>query len=517
MAVIEQAQQGFWRPTSLRRLWPAAILAAAVVAGGGVKLAVGGDSPLWLDEAWTAAIAGRPGLGETVRQIYWDVNAPLYYLLIHLWQALFGVSNAALRAPSLAFALAAPVAAWRFSRGRGFSAEARATWAALIALWGPAFLFAQEARCYALLLLLCSAQTCAFVGALQARGWKAALPWTALSALACLTHYDAGFLVLAQGAAYLARHRRGALWAWPAALPFVPAAAWLAVHAPRIAAFARPQVAWYAPLSIPDLPDIAAYALGSRLALIVAPAALAVAALLGRAAPEAGAVEAADRETDAERDWMWAGGAALAGLGLLVALGFLRPCFTLRYVVPFAPGLLVGLVGVLRRLSPRWSAALSLVLVAAFAAGDGPDRLGAAFASRSVFSYEAASTWIGEAHPSRLVFSWDHPAAPVLMAGQLEAAGGVFLRRAGRPVPVAPVVLPSGRDPNPALAAAATPPGSAVLWLYDLGVHGTAAQAGAPRLDRLDPRLECRNFGRETVGVIACRPRFPPETREAAR
>ncbi|MHB8286943.1 MAG: hypothetical protein ACYDD1_20015, partial [Caulobacteraceae bacterium] len=57
--------------------------------------------PLWLDEAWTIAIAGQGRWADFFHQVYWDVNAPLYYLIIHLWQGVFGLSDLSLRIPSL--------------------------------------------------------------------------------------------------------------------------------------------------------------------------------------------------------------------------------------------------------------------------------------------------------------------------------------------------------------------------------------------------------------------------------
>ena len=58
-----------------------------------------------------AAIAGQTTFGGFWRQVWLDVvNAPLYYLVMHLWQGLFGLSDVSLRLPSAIFGAAAPLA-----------------------------------------------------------------------------------------------------------------------------------------------------------------------------------------------------------------------------------------------------------------------------------------------------------------------------------------------------------------------------------------------------------------------
>src|SRR2546427_358986 len=52
---------------------------------------------------------------------------------------------------------------------------------------------------------------------------------------------------------------------WPAAIAFLPALAWIAVHLPRIAAFARPEVAWYWLMGAGDVWPLLGFVLGSQL------------------------------------------------------------------------------------------------------------------------------------------------------------------------------------------------------------------------------------------------------------
>ena len=200
-------------------------------------------------------------------------------------------------------------------------------------------------------------------------------------------------------------------------------------------------------------------------------------------------------------------GGALAA-GVLVAMGFVRPSFTFRYLTPCAPGLLLSLVMLARALAGRRGELFALAMLGAVYLGVSSWMLihGLRMAPRR-YNFEAASAALARSRPSGLVFLWDHPVDPILHPEQLASLGGFFLHRAGEPTPVDAVILKPGEDPNRRLTAEAHAPGSAILWLYDRVVRGTAANAHPPDLVRLDPRLRCRDFGSARFGVLACVPR----------
>jgi hypothetical protein len=104
--------------------------------------------------------------------------------------------------------------------------------------------------------------------------------------------------------------------------------------------------------------------------------------------------------------------------------------------------------------------------------------------------------------PTRLVFLWDGPMRPE--PSQMAALGGFFFARAGLKTPVDPVSLAKGEDPNAVLLARASPPGSAILWISDRGVRGTAANRYRPAIGKLDPAWQCRNFGNWQYRIIGC-------------
>src|SRR5215213_7140092 len=62
--------------------------------------------PLWLDEAQSVAIARHslPGLVDALRA---DGAPPIYYVLLHVWMAIFGDGDGAVRSLSIICGLAA--------------------------------------------------------------------------------------------------------------------------------------------------------------------------------------------------------------------------------------------------------------------------------------------------------------------------------------------------------------------------------------------------------------------------
>ena len=481
-------------------VWGALAVAGVVLLAAGLQIGLEGHDALWLDESWTGAIVAQRGWSATLQQIYWDVNAPLYYVVMKLWSGVFGLSDLALRTPSLICAAATPLAAALLPTP-GLNRAQRLGWAAVLAFWFPALCYAQEARCYALLLLVSTVQTVAFMRLMQAPGTRRAAIWAALAATAILTHYDALYLGAAQGLIYLARFPRRAAASWLAALAFVPAFGWLAFHWPRIAEFARPDIAWYAPIRPTELPAIAGYLADGGPPIAGWLAALGLSALSLRLLP----LPRSNRDAPANGAPLWAVAAAALAAAVLIGVGFIRPSFTFRYLTPCAPGLLLGLVGLGRLLAGRRAAPVAVgALGALYLAVSGwmlADHL--RMAPRR-YNFEAASKSIEQARPSRLVFLWDHPVDPILHPEQLEALGGFFLHRDHMDVPVQAIVLKPGEDPNDRLLAAANPPGSAILWLYDVVVQGTAAIDDPPEITDRDVSWRCWREASTRFGVLAC-------------
>ena len=70
---------------------------------------------LWYDEGYTAWLTGC-GPREIVRNLSVDIGAPLHYILLHAWRALFGGGDIALRAFSALCSTAAIGIFWILAR-----------------------------------------------------------------------------------------------------------------------------------------------------------------------------------------------------------------------------------------------------------------------------------------------------------------------------------------------------------------------------------------------------------------
>ena len=472
---------------------PVALSAAALAWGVLLKLTVQAGGPLWLDEGWTLGVVSRPGWAAFVEQLRLDVNPPLYFALLRAWTGVAGLSDAALRAPSVLFAAAAPlvVLLGRPPLPRG----ERWAWAAVLGLLPAPIYFAQEARGYALLLLLEAGAAVAFLRLVARPSTARAALWCGLTALACLTHYHALLVGGLEGLAYLAIHKARALRTWPAALLFLPWLAWAGPHAARVAAFARPEFSWYSPLSVRDLPGVVGVLTGGM--ALVWPALLALGVLAERPLAARGVEGARPRAPE-----LTLAAAAVGAVAILLLLGLARPSFTPRYLTPAVPGVALALVAGLRLAGPRAAGALQAGLVAALALAATASGLRASTAERRAFQMETASADLGRAGVRRLAFLWDNPTDGVLAPPERGALADAFFVRDRLPVEVTGLPY-APADPNPRLAAA-TPPGGGLLWLYDLRVPRTAARRFPPRLEAMDPGLSCRRYAGGALGVVAC-------------
>jgi hypothetical protein len=194
------------------------VLAGLVVLAAAVRFWRIGHQSFWLDETFTAGIVARDlgGMLDGVRDT--ESTPPLYYVLAWLWERAFGSGETGLRSLSALFGVATVPAAWAAARHL-FSERAGLIAAALFAVNPYLVWYSQEARAYALLVLLC---TLALLFAIRAQWWR----WAVASALALLTHYFAVLFVGPMALWLLWRERSRAL-ALAAAVPAAVALALL--------------------------------------------------------------------------------------------------------------------------------------------------------------------------------------------------------------------------------------------------------------------------------------------------
>ena len=205
-------------------------LAIVCVAGALLRFATLDVQSLWYDEAASAHLL-RMGVSEMLHGIgRGESSPPLYYVLAWLWARAFGTGAIGLRSLSALLGTADD------PRGLGARAPARrrarrAPRRGIRRREPRPWWFGQEARAYALLVLLGALAGLAWLRALERPNVGRMIAWSIVAALALATHYYAIFLV-------------------------APQALWLLVAAPstraRLAAVAVPlaAVAALAPLAL---------------------------------------------------------------------------------------------------------------------------------------------------------------------------------------------------------------------------------------------------------------------------
>ncbi|HEY5977805.1 MAG TPA: glycosyltransferase family 39 protein [Solirubrobacterales bacterium] len=181
------------------RRWVAArsgafwIVAGLTVLAAALRFATLDVQSYHHDEVVTASRILREDFWHAMDAVGFSESAPpLYYALAWLWTQLTGTGEYGLRSLSAIAGVATVPVAYLFGRAlRGRRAGIAA--AALVAVNPMMLWYSQEARAYALLVLLCTASAVYFVRALD-EGRRRDLGWWGLfSGLALATHYFAVF------------------------------------------------------------------------------------------------------------------------------------------------------------------------------------------------------------------------------------------------------------------------------------------------------------------------------------
>jgi hypothetical protein len=244
-------------PRARTELW---LVGALTLAAAALRFSTLDLQSFWHDEAVTVGRVLDPSLFTTLDRVPGsEATPPLYYALAWVWAKLFGSGEIGIRSLSaLAGTATVPVAWWA---GRALAGRAAGIGAAALVAFSPYLVwYSQEARAYALLVLLCALSLAYFARALAAgqdtgaeasaegaRSKSASLEasdpssrsrsdlalWAISSALALLTHYFAVFVVgpeLVLLAWLLPERRRAVAWAGAAVVAVGLALVPLAVH-----------------------------------------------------------------------------------------------------------------------------------------------------------------------------------------------------------------------------------------------------------------------------------------------
>jgi hypothetical protein len=491
-----RANEARWRVS-----WIELAALGAICFGIVMRLSARPGAPLWLDEAATGAIVSQTDFSSFIREAYWEVSSPLYFLLLKPWTAVFGLSDGALRFPSVIFSAAAPIAI-ALVRLPGISRTDRLVWAALIALWIPGAGFAQDARCYALVLCLATVQTLAFWSLLQRTNLRSTCLWVASCALTTAAHYDAAVLAIGQGVVFLALKRIDAVKQVPALLITVPVVAVIVWQYPEMARYLNADTTWYHKQNTRGVASCLLYLLGDGSWVVVLPVIALGAFFLARRSHSPPA--------NFSNEAWWTALASVGAAAALILVATVRPILTVRYLAPFVPGTVLLVLLSLRSLGRKYAAGIvqTCLLICGVSFGLGWLGTGALHRDSVLdeFNYETASNDLMKSGVKTVIFTWDNPNGRAMHAEQVQAFGEFFFRRAGARVRVIPAQPPLTSDPSVLLLQAARPTGAAIIWLYDRSVAGTAATNYPPHISQLDPRWRCSQSGLELIHVVTCVP-----------
>jgi mannosyltransferase len=182
-------------------------LIGLVALGALLRFATLDARSLWVDEAFTAAVLEKD-LGGLWSGIYEGNAPPLYLIVAWPFAKLLGTGEVGLRVLPAVFGTAAITVAYAVCRELA-TPRAGIVGAALAAVSPLLVWHSQDARPYALLVLLGGLSFLFFLRSLRDGGRGAFVAWAVASALAVATQYFAVFLVAAEAAwLLLASHDR---------------------------------------------------------------------------------------------------------------------------------------------------------------------------------------------------------------------------------------------------------------------------------------------------------------------
>jgi hypothetical protein len=192
------------------RVGPVEIVFALTLAAAALRFGTLDVQSVWLDESATILLVHRGFSGMLSHLPSSESAPPLYYVLVWAWTKIFGAGPLGFRSFSaLAGTLTVPVL---YLAGRRVSVRV-GLWAATLATVSPIlYYYSQEARAYALLILLSAAAFVAWQDALRKPATRNLAWWSGMSALALLTHYFAVFMFLPEAGVLLRRLGWRRIW-----------------------------------------------------------------------------------------------------------------------------------------------------------------------------------------------------------------------------------------------------------------------------------------------------------------
>jgi mannosyltransferase len=186
---------------------PRVAIAGLTALAAVLRFAAIGHQGFWFDEANTALLV-HFSAGKMLGLLpHTESTPPLYYCIAWVWARVFGFREVGLRSLSaVAGVLTVPVA---YAAGAKLISRRAGVMVAALTATSPLLIwYSQEARSYALVVLLCAMTLLTFAYALSAPAPRTLAAWAAACALALAAHYFAVLAVAPEAAWLLVTHRR---------------------------------------------------------------------------------------------------------------------------------------------------------------------------------------------------------------------------------------------------------------------------------------------------------------------
>jgi len=183
------------------------LLAAVLLVGAWLRIHGFDDPGLWIDEYgtwWVVAADGYAGVAARAWQV--QGQSPLYYLIVRAFSDVLGLSSWSLRLPSLLLGILLPWLGYRVTRALLIDRRVALAAAVAVAVHAPLIRYSQEARPYALALVLSLASFLLFARVLRRGGARVYVAYALMTAGAFYAHYLFGFAIAVQ-AVYALRLR----------------------------------------------------------------------------------------------------------------------------------------------------------------------------------------------------------------------------------------------------------------------------------------------------------------------
>lgn len=180
------------------------ILGGIVALGAALRFATIDLQSYRYDEAVTVARVLHPSFFATFSEVpHSESTPPLYYLVAWLWSRPFGTGEVWMRSLSALAGTATILVAYLGAVALPLPRRAGLVAAAAIAVSPVMIWFSQDARAYALVVLLTALSFLFFARARRSGARRDLAWWAVFSALALAAHYFAGFVVAAEAALLL--------------------------------------------------------------------------------------------------------------------------------------------------------------------------------------------------------------------------------------------------------------------------------------------------------------------------